>query len=331
MTQTQTRPARAAVAIREQQQIAANVEKIEQSRPRQTAVQVMASRLNLDENLLMTTLKKTMFKDCRSLEEFTALVVVANEYGLNPMTKEIYAFPAKGGGVVPMVSIDGWVRIMNSHPEFDGIEFNDLPNEKGQLMAIEAVIYRRDRSRPIKVIEYLSECERPTDPWKKSPARMLRHRALIQCARYAFGFSGIYSDQEDQLEQIPYAETVPDTATARIPFNPETGEIDEEVERNADRAAYREMDGKNDDTPAPSDTAGPSGQEPAADGAAETQEEELSAAERFCRSWIDALGTADKAGVAKIETEFLNNRAALDDDQVKRVEDAIAARRKEVR
>ncbi|WP_208431614.1 recombinase RecT, partial [Bartonella doshiae] len=35
-----------------------------------------------------------------------------------------------------------------------------------------------------------------SDPWKKYPARMLRHKATIQCARYAFGFSGIYEEDE---------------------------------------------------------------------------------------------------------------------------------------
>ena len=43
---------------------------------------------------------------------------------LNPFTKEIYAFPdSKSGGIVPMVSIDGWCRIINEHPQLDGIGF----------------------------------------------------------------------------------------------------------------------------------------------------------------------------------------------------------------
>ena len=43
--------------------------------------------------------------------------------------------------------------------------------------------------------EYYSECVRSTDPWKMKH-RMLRHKALIQAARYAFGFSGIYDEDE---------------------------------------------------------------------------------------------------------------------------------------
>jgi molecular chaperone Hsp33 len=39
-----------------------------------------------------------------TLEQFHAFLLVAREYGLNPLVKEIYAFPAKTGGITPIVS-----------------------------------------------------------------------------------------------------------------------------------------------------------------------------------------------------------------------------------
>ena len=62
----------------------------------------------------------------------TALLIVANQYGLNPWTKEIYAFPDRQNGIVPIVGVDGWARILNENPNFDGIEF-DLDDEKMHL------------------------------------------------------------------------------------------------------------------------------------------------------------------------------------------------------
>jgi hypothetical protein len=53
----------------------------------------------------------------------------------------------------------------------------------------------------------MSECARNTEPWIKWPARMLRHKALIQCARVAFGLAGIYDP--DEAERIAEAEQVP--------------------------------------------------------------------------------------------------------------------------
>lgn len=88
------------------------------------------------------------------------------------------------------------MNLINSHPSCDGLEFNDQFDGEGKLVAITAVIHRKDRKHPTMVTEYMAECKRPTEPWQKWPARMLRHKAAIQCARYAFGFAGIIDPEE---------------------------------------------------------------------------------------------------------------------------------------
>jgi phage recombination protein Bet len=182
-----------------------------------SALATMASKFNVDPSKLLGTLKNTVFKGA-SDDELMSLVIVANEYGLNPLTKEIYAFPAKGGGIVPVVSIDGWLRMMNDHPQFDGIEFEFCETD-GKLISCTAMIYRKDRKHPTSVTEYLSECRRGTDPWKMEH-RMLRHKATIQCARVAFGFSGI--TDEDEAERIGSARDVTPKATESKLFKPKT-------------------------------------------------------------------------------------------------------------
>jgi phage recombination protein Bet len=182
-----------------------------------SALATMASKFNVDPGKLLGTLKNTVFKGA-SDDELMSLVIVANEYGLNPLTKEIYAFPAKGGGIVPVVSIDGWLRMMNDHPQFDGIEFQFTEND-GKLISCTALIHRKDRKHPTSVTEYLAECRRNTDPWKMEH-RMLRHKATIQCARVAFGFSGI--TDEDEAERIGMARDVTPKATDSKLFKPKT-------------------------------------------------------------------------------------------------------------
>ncbi|WP_455466431.1 phage recombination protein Bet [Bartonella sp. B39] len=144
--------------------------------------------------------RKTIIKTCISHnfsdEEFAAFISVANTYGLNPLTKEIYALPKRGGGIIPVVSIDGWIKIIKSNPKFDGMTFQDQLDNNGNLIAIKCAIRLKEIKDPIEVTEYLNECKQKTDPWQKYPARMLRHKATIQCARYAFGFSGIYEEDE---------------------------------------------------------------------------------------------------------------------------------------
>ena len=159
---------------------------------------------------LINILKATAFKGQNNTAptdaQLMALLIVADQYGLNPWTKEIYAYPDKNNGIVPVVGVDGWSRIINNHPQFDGVEFNygpaiSLKNGKGTHEWIECVIHRKDRSRPTVVREFFAEVVRDTyGPWQTHPNRMHRHKSYIQCGRIAFGYTGIYD--QDEAERI---------------------------------------------------------------------------------------------------------------------------------
>lgn len=166
---------------------------------KQSALAVMASKFNVEPARLLETLKATLMPKATN-EEMLSFVVVANQYGLNPFTREIYAFPARNGGIQPVVSVDGWIRMMNNHASFDGIQFT-TEDKDGKPFSVTATIHLKDRTHPVEVTEYFSECSRNTEPWKVNPRRMLRHKALIQCARVAFGFSGI-TDEEEAIPQV---------------------------------------------------------------------------------------------------------------------------------
>lgn len=212
-----------------------------------------AERFGVDEGKLMTTLKNTAFRQKNgevSNEQMMALMVVADQYQLNPFTKEIYAFPDKQNGIVPVVGVDGWSRIINSHPEFDGMDFRQ--SEKVQTMPgakpcpewIECVMYRKDRDHPIVVREYLDECYREpfqgkgqngaytvTGPWQTHTKRFLRHKTMIQCARIAFGFAGIYDqDEAERIQESQSAKPV-DATPARPSREPYS---DERMDQNID-------------------------------------------------------------------------------------------------
>ncbi|MBT9428908.1 phage recombination protein Bet [Candidatus Symbiopectobacterium endolongispinus] len=165
----------------------------------------LAERLGLDAgDDLLGVLKATAFSGEATDAQFTTLLIVANQYGLNPFTREIYAFPDKQNGIVPVVGVDGWARIINGQDQFDGMEFGQ------DTESHTCKIYRKDRNHPISVTEWMDECKREAfkskngyevkGPWQSHPKRMLRHKAMIQCARLAFGFAGIYD--KDEAERI---------------------------------------------------------------------------------------------------------------------------------
>lgn len=172
--------------------------------PRNTALASLAARFNINEqevhNIVMRTLVSAKDNQQPTNEEFVTFLAIASEYKLNPLTKEIYAFSNRGT-VQPIVSIDGWLKIINSHPQFDGMEFQDSLDANGNLISVTCSIYRKDRSRPTQVTEYMAECAGRSDPWKRWPARMLRHKSAIQGARYAFGLSGFFDpDEADRIQ-----------------------------------------------------------------------------------------------------------------------------------
>ena len=187
-----------------------------------TALQTLSGKLAQRFDMgnspeLLDTLKATAFKGQVSDAQMTALLIVANQYGLNPWTKEIYAFPDKNNGIVPVVGVDGWARIINENPQFDGLDFEITDKE------CTCIIYRKDRSRPIRVTEYKDECSRNTGPWQSHPKRMLRHKSLIQCARLAFGYTGIY-DQDEAERIVEGTESIVGNASGMV-IDGATGEI----------------------------------------------------------------------------------------------------------
>jgi phage recombination protein Bet len=173
-------------------------------------VQIMAERLSVEPQELHNVVLNTLMPSGKqpTSEQFVSFLAVANEYNLNPMTKEIYAFPTQGGGIQPIVSIDGWLKIINSHPQFDGMVFEDKFDDNDKIHSITCRIHRTDRKHPIEVTEYLSECDKGSQPWKKWPVRMLRHKATIQAARYAFSLSGIVDPDEGERIQESVSEKV---------------------------------------------------------------------------------------------------------------------------
>lgn len=184
-----------------------------------------------DPSGLVAVLKATAFKGQVTDAQMTALLVVANQYGLNPWTKEIYAFPDRNNGIVPVVGVDGWSRIINSHAQFDGMDFEQ--DEE----SCTCVIYRKDRSHPIRVTEYMAECRREgVGPWKTHPKRMLRHKSMIQCSRLAFGFVGIY--EQDEAERIVEAEYVQVESTPEEKTAARKAVHDEALGRHSESITY---------------------------------------------------------------------------------------------
>ncbi len=130
------------------------------------------------------------------------LLLLAERLGLDPLNNEIYAtevMPESGKKlrIIYVVGVDGWSKIINSHPQFDGMNFlESAPGDDELPLYIECTIFRKDRKVATSVREYMYEAHTSQGAWLTHPRRMLRHKAMVQCARICFGLSGIYEPDE---------------------------------------------------------------------------------------------------------------------------------------
>lgn len=168
--------------------------------PRPNALAAMAARYGQEPARILQILKSTIIKatdkHTPTDDEVAAFVLVASQYDLNPFTREIHAFADQQRGVCAVVGIDGWAKIVNAQPDYDGCEFEEHEDEEGRLVSVTCTIYHKSRSHPTKVTEYMNECKRNTTPWTTMPHRLLRHKSFMQCARLAFSLSGVQDEDE---------------------------------------------------------------------------------------------------------------------------------------
>ena len=105
---------------------------------------------------------------------------------LDPLCEEIGFTQYDDGHWQVFITIEGCSKLLNQHPQFNGLVFNQADTLiDGVPEWIECAIYRKDRTVPTTVREYLTEVRGENEIWRKMPRRMLRHRALQQCVRLA--------------------------------------------------------------------------------------------------------------------------------------------------
>jgi hypothetical protein len=134
--------------------------------------------------------------------------------GLNPVTKEIWAIKA-GGRLQVMTGINGFLKIANSHPQFDGMEVNHEWDGKN-LVSCTVKVHRKDRKFPAIATAYMAEYAKPSPIWKQMPSVMLAKCAKSLAIREAFiqELGGLYTAEEmptnyaaEQTHEVVNAET----------------------------------------------------------------------------------------------------------------------------
>ena len=145
----------------------------------------------------------------RTDELLELILLRAEVMGINPISGELKATSYESDRVSLYLSTDGYLRIANAHPEFDGLEIQESDERVdtpivvlGKKVAcptwVSVTIHRKDRKIPTVVKEYFDECYAAgifdeaygclvDGPWQRSPKRQLVNRAVASAIRLAFG------------------------------------------------------------------------------------------------------------------------------------------------
>ena len=149
--------------------------------------------------LTLTSLSSLVMWSQLDLE---TLLLAAERHGLDPVGRQVFLVREGDSldvSAVLVVGVDGWSRVLNAHKKFAGMQFRESEKLLDGVPAwIECTLHRWDRRVPTSVREYLSEVRGTSLAWLTHPRRMLRHKALVQCARLAFGLVGIHDHDEAQ-------------------------------------------------------------------------------------------------------------------------------------
>jgi hypothetical protein len=120
----------------------------------------------------------------------TITLQLITQHRLDPKADEIDVVQYEAGQWQALITVNGWAKLINAQPSFCGIEFAESKEHDGAIPRwMSCTIYRTDRVKPITVKEYLVELKTEHPCWQVMPRRMLRHRAMQQCARLAFGIT----------------------------------------------------------------------------------------------------------------------------------------------
>lgn len=151
----------------------------------------LSDQLGIENEELQAWIGEEALKQLVPSKTILHLLRKARQHQLDPLQEEIALIQYEDGWQV-FISVDGWIKIINRHPAFNGMCFTESPNNSQELPVwIECTIYRSDRAIPTTIREHLIEAQNASEIWKKMPRRMLRHKALQQCARLAMGIAFI--------------------------------------------------------------------------------------------------------------------------------------------
>jgi len=184
--------------------------------------EITESRQELAEKLeeKRDVIKRTIAKDANN-DELEMFMYLAKQYNLDPFMDEIY-FWKFGNDPTIMTSRDGYLKIANQNPHYEGIisdviyqndtftkngpDIADIKHSynvknRGKIVGAYAFVYRDDRKFPVYVYAPFNEYNKSNKIWNGYSSAMIKKVAESQALKRAFSVSGLVAKEEMDMNE----------------------------------------------------------------------------------------------------------------------------------
>ena len=152
---------------------------------------------------MINTLKDTVCKGATNAQ-FRMFAEVCKATGLSPWLKEIWFVP----GVGVMAGRDGYLRVANENPMFDGMETKVERDAQSKPVKATCSVWRKDRSHPITCEAYFNEYKKAGNVWQTYPSAMISKVAEVLALKRSFSINGVVTEEEMGEKEPTRAEKV---------------------------------------------------------------------------------------------------------------------------
>lgn len=174
------------------------------------ALATVPSRYDSPE--IVSVIKQTVAKGA-SDAQLRMFLEVCRSTGLDPFLKEIYFVAEKS---LIMAARDGYLRVANEHPQFDGMDTRVERDEKNVPIKATCSVWRKDRSHPITCEAYYSEYRKPGPVWSQYPSAMISKVAEVLALKRSFAINGVVTEEELGTDSRGSVEAAQEVAHAKI-------------------------------------------------------------------------------------------------------------------
>jgi len=177
-----------------------------------------------DDPALVKVIKETVCKGATD-PQLQMFLQVCKRTGLDPFLKEIWFIAEKS---IIMAARDGYLRVANEHPMYDGIETRVERDDKGVPIKAVCTVWRKDRTHPTICEAYYSEYKAASPVWTKYPSAMIGKVAEVLALKRSFAINGVVSEEEMDATNHPVSRA---TAAPTVQPTIEAPPVPEEVQR----------------------------------------------------------------------------------------------------